>query len=107
MDKKEASGRATDRKLLFINLVNGVSIPEVARAFHKNSDAEVMADFKFVSLKIRSYIFQRAMPYLPCDTIEEAKQNRIVFFGILDKLNLDVVPAFSKITAAKVEDIYA
>ena len=106
MARPGASARAVDRELIFTNLLNGVSAPEVARAFHKDSEREVMEDFKFVALKIKSDVFARAMPYIPCDTVAEAMGNRIVIFGILNKINLDTVPIYSSIKISKVEEVY-
>ena len=100
------SERATERKLIFGNLLNGVAPAQVAQAFHKASEKEVMQDFAYVALKIKCYAFQRAMPYIPCDTVAEAMQNKILILGILDKLNLDVLPVFSSIKTGKVEEVF-
>jgi hypothetical protein len=102
-----ASEKATERKLIFINLLNGVSIAEVAKTFHKETEKEVLDEFRFVALKIKSYLFQRAMPYIPFDTVAEARSNRVQFLILVDKLNLDVVPVFSRIVTQKVEEVYA
>jgi len=98
---------ATERKLIFTNLLNGVPLAEVAQAFNKQSEAEVVESFRFVALKIRGYIFQRAMPHVPCDTVAEAMQNRLLLMGILEKLNLETLPAFAKITDAPLEEFIA
>lgn len=100
------SEKATERELIFINLANGVPIAEVAKAFNKNTEAEIMDDFRFVALKIKSYMFKRAMPFIPLDTVSEVMQNRLQAFDLLTKVNLDVLPEFQKITANKLEDVY-
>ena len=102
-----ATEKATERKLIFINLLNGVDIVEVAKTFHKQSEKEVMDDFRFVALKIKSYVFARAMPYIDCGTIAEARANKMQLLIILDKLNLDTVPIYSSITVNKVEEVFA
>lgn len=99
------SERATERKLIFINLLNGVSPEQVARDFHKNTIAEIMEDFRFVALKLKSYGFQRAMPYIHCDTIDEARQSKLTLLVLLEKVNLDVVSVFSSIKPKPIESI--
>lgn len=89
--------KAAERRLIFENLANGVGVEQVARDFGKNSIEEVMVDFRFVALKIKSYAFARLMPYIALDSVEHARQNRFVALTILAKLNLEVVPMFSSI----------
>lgn len=100
------SEKATERELIFCNLLNGVSVIDVAKAFHKETENQVMEDFRFVALKIKGYIFARAMPFIPLDTIAEAMQNKFMVLDLLKKVNLDVAPEFSNITTGKVEDAY-
>ena len=97
---------AEERKLIFTNLLNGVPVANVAQAFHRDSVAAVMDDFKFVALKIKGYMFARAMPFIPLDTVAEAMQNKFQVLDILAKVNLDVLPEFSSISANKLEDVY-
>lgn len=103
---KMRSEKATERELIFINLVNGVPIADVAKAFHKETENQVMEDFRFVALKIKNYMFARAMPFISLDTVAEAMQNKLQAFELLNKVNLDVLPQFQKITANKIEDVY-
>lgn len=92
---------ATERKLIFINLVNGVPIPTVAQTFHRESERAVLDDFRFVALKIKSYMFARAMPFIPIEHPRDVVQNKSLVFDLLDRVNLDVLPAFSKITSSE------
>ena len=101
-----SSELAEERKLIFINLLNNVPVENVAQAFHRDSVAAVMDDFKFVALKIKSYMFARAMPFIPLDTVAEAMQNKFQVLDILAKVNLDVLPEFTKVSANKLEDVY-
>jgi len=97
---------AEERKLIFTNLLNGVPVANVAQAFHRATEAAVMDDFKYVALKIKGYMFARAMPFIPLDTVAEAMQNKFQVLDILAKVNLDVLPEFSSISANKLEDVY-
>lgn len=88
---------AAERKLIFINLLNGVPVAQVAQGFHRQTEKEVMDDFRFVALKIKAYAFQRVMPYIPLESVAEARSNKIHILEILEKVNLDVLPVFSSI----------
>lgn len=99
------SAGAIDKKLIFQNLVNGVPPDRVAQAFRRRNIKEVMEDFLYVANKIRSYRFIRMMPYLPCETPAEARHNRIHLFDILAKLNLDMVPRYTKFEVGQLEDV--
>jgi hypothetical protein len=86
-----------ERALIFKNLLCGVPVWEVARAFHKNTEGEVMAAFNFVLKKAKSYCFERKMPPIFADSVEDAKKHRIVLLTVLPKLNLNKEAKFSKI----------
>lgn len=86
-----------ERALIFKNLVTGVPLWQVMRDFRKNDQQEVMAIFRFVLQKAKSYCFERKMPPLFCDTIEETHKHRILLLTVLPKLNLNKPPKFSKI----------
>ena len=90
-----------NQKLIFSNLVNGIPLMEVARAF-KKSPREIQDDFQFVSQKIQSYAFERRMPYIACDTIGRARLNRLILLDLLEKINLEVLPKYKKITTNEV-----
>ena len=100
------SDLAIERKLIFTNLLNGVPVGQVAQAFNRQTEKEVMDDFRFVAMKIKSYAFQRLMPYIALDTIAEAMQNKFLILGILEKVNLDILPMFSSFNVEKVEDVF-
>ena len=93
--------KAEDQKLIFSNLLNGNPVLAVARVYRK-STKEIDDDFQFVSQKIQSYCFERRMPYIACDTIARARQNRMVLLDILGKVNLDILPIYKKITVNEV-----
>jgi hypothetical protein len=101
------SDRATEKKLIFTNLLNGVSVVECAKAFNKKTEKEVMDDFNFVALKIKSYIFVRVMPYIPLDTVAEAQANKLQVLALLEKVNLEIVPAFKSFTTYKPEEAFS
>ncbi len=86
--------------------MNGVPVEQIAKAFHRQSEKEVMDDFRFVALKIKSYAFQRVMPYIPLETVAEAQANKMLILGILEKLNLDVLPVYSSIKVNKLEEVF-
>ena len=84
------------RKLVFANLLNGIPVEQVMVAF-KLSAKEVMDDFHFIGRKVRSYRFERGMPFVLCDTIENAKANRADILFTLTRINPDKEPLFSRI----------
>lgn len=84
------------RRLVFTNLVNGLPVARVMEAF-KLSEKEVLVDFAFVSLKLRSYRFERAMPILKCSTIAEARDYRLDCLWTLQRCNLDKLPGHGPI----------
>ena len=104
MSQQPKSEKAIERELIFANLLNGVPPENVAQAFNKESVAQVMDEFRYVALKIKSYMFSRAMPYIPLDTIAEAMQNKLQALDLLTKVKLDALPAYKQITAVKLED---
>jgi len=85
-----------DRKIMVQNLLNGVSVQQVAQAFHKD-ERFVNELFSYAMVKIRSYLFERSMPPVPCATLEDAHKNRFTVLGYLDKINLDRRPKFHKV----------
>lgn len=84
------------RRLVITNLVNGVPVEQVMAALHL-SEKDVLADFKFVTDKVRSYVFERAMPLIPCGTIPEARNNRVAVLWAVARLNLDKPALFGRI----------
>lgn len=84
------------RRLVFSNLLNGVSIEQLMATF-KLSAKEVMDDFDFVARKIRSYRFERGQPFLLCDTIANASGAREALLFTLTRINTDTDPKFSHI----------
>lgn len=84
------------RKLVFENLALGHPVPVVMEALHL-SEAEVMADFRFVAAKLRSYRFERSMPPLDVSTIALARNRRVEALFTLTRMNMDKAPTFSKI----------
>ncbi len=90
-----------ERALIFANLLNGVSVAQVARDF-RVSEPEVMNTFSNVLRKVKSYCFLRArqknaVPLVIASTIEEAKKYRLTCLHVLPKLNLDKAPHYKDI----------
>ncbi len=89
-----------DRALIFSNLLNGVSVEQVAREFKKSLD-EVQRDFSYVLRKVKSYCFLRQTQkgYAPINasTIEEAKKYRLTCLSVLPNIKLDKEPHFKDI----------
>ena len=94
--------KADDRKLMVQNLLNGVSAQQVAQVFDK-TEAYVSDLFNYSMVKIRSYLFERAMPPIPCDTLQKARENRMVLLGYLEKVNLDRSPKFKTVEYSAVD----
>ena len=88
---------AIERKLIFTNLLNGCNTQAVAAAFQK-SEKEITDTFKFVVQKIKSYLFERDLLIFPCDTVDDARKNRLSFLETVEKVNLATQPKFKIIT---------
>ena len=91
-----------DRALIFANLLNGVPVAQVAQAFQKQSEAEVLQIFGFVLRKIKSYCFLRArqanaLPLIVADDVKSAQKYRLTCLSVLPKLNLDKSPQYKDI----------
>lgn len=84
------------RKLVFTNLLNGLPVASITATFHL-SEAEVMADFKFVMQKLRSYRFERAMVPVEGETIQLAIHHKVEHLYTLTRLNLEKPAAFARI----------
>ena len=82
--------------LIFTNLLNGNDIAQVGRVFDKTAK-EVIEIFDRIILKIKSYRFERCFPFLVCDTLQKARENRIELLHALERINLDKEAKFSKI----------
>jgi hypothetical protein len=96
MTDQERMTLAADRKLIFTNLANSVPMRQVMAAFGR-SEKEVMAEFEFVAKKIRSYRFERGMPFAACMTIRDAQKNAALLLHTLERLNLSTEPKFAKV----------
>ena len=92
------------KKLIFSNLINGNDVASIARAYEISS-YEVEDIFRFVIRKITSYCFERAMPYIPCNTIDKARQHRIELLSLLEKINLESPPRYNRIVTKSIEMI--
>ena len=95
---------ATERKLIFTNLLNGCNTQSVAAAFRK-SEKEIADSFNFVVLKIKSYVFKYALLPIPCESVELARQNRLSLLEMLEKLNLSVLPEYKSFITQPLENI--
>ena len=84
-----AAARLKERRVLIVsNLLNGVPDWKLAEQY-KIDPAEVTLIFKQVMSKVRDYLFRYCKPPIACNTLEEAKLNRINLLAILPKINLD------------------
>lgn len=84
------------RRLVFTNLCNGVPVHSLMESL-RLSEKDVMRDFNFVVMKLRSYRFERAMPLLFIKTIDDARAVRVEALLTLQKLNLGRDPAYPNI----------
>ncbi len=73
------------RKLIFVNVANGVEYEDIMVAFQM-SRLEVNQDVQFVAKKIREYRFRRGLPPLFCDTVPDIRYNRLALLDTLGKL---------------------
>lgn len=73
------------RRLIFVNLANGVPIEQVMAAFHR-SEAEVLREMEFVGKKLREYRFKRHLPPLACETLRDIRFNRRALLECIVKL---------------------
>lgn len=74
-----------ERRLIFVNIANGVPIQQVMSVFRR-SEKEVMDEVRFVGKKIAEYRFRRHMPPLSCDTLQEISVHRAALLETLNKL---------------------
>ena len=94
---RNESERARDRRLIVQNLCNGVPLGDVAAAF-KRTDKEILDDMKFVVQKVHAYCLGRGRQMLTLDDVGALRLHRMIVLEILERLNLDVLPTYSKIT---------
>jgi len=99
-----AAERLKDSRVQVVsNLLNGLPAWQVAKAFHLDAK-EVESIFKFAMSKVKDYLFRYCKPPIFCDTVEQARKDRINILAILPKLNLDKEPEFKNIVIEKVTD---
>lgn len=77
--------RGEERRLIFQNVANGVSIEKIKAAFHR-SEKEVWDDVEFVGRKIREYRFRRHLPPLEHQGVRAITLNRKALLETLSKL---------------------
>jgi hypothetical protein len=82
--EEERKHLADVRRLIFVNLANGVQVPDVMVAY-RLSEKEVLDHFRFVSRKIWGYRFERGLPYIRCETPQDAFHQRRALFHSLDR----------------------
>jgi hypothetical protein len=81
----ELERRGEGRRLIFENVANGVPIQQIMSVFRR-SEAEVMAEVKFVGKKIAEYRFRRHLPPLACSDLREIRWNRLALLDTVRKL---------------------
>jgi hypothetical protein len=91
-----------ERALIFMNLLNGVPVWQVARDFHK-SEPDVMHIFRFILRKIRSRRLERMEPPIVGNSIDEVRRQRIACLSILPRLNLDRDPLYKDVLHENVD----
>jgi hypothetical protein len=84
MNDEERKRLAETRRLIFTNLANGVPVEGVMEGFHL-SEKEVLDHFRFVARKIWGYRFERAQPYIKCETPNDAYHQRRALTYSLDR----------------------
>jgi hypothetical protein len=76
------------RKLVYSNIACGVPPEKVAQALGI-TDEQAKDAFDEVGRKIAWVQVKDAMPYILCQSVEHAQQNRKSLLPLLDKLDLD------------------
>jgi hypothetical protein len=82
-----------ERRMIFSNLLNKVPMENICKVFNK-TEAEIKADFSYITQKIKNYCFKNNELPIFCDTIEDAQKNRRAIYPILNILNLEKKPEF-------------
>ncbi len=77
--------RAEERRAIFTNYANGVSLEKIRSAFLR-TDEEILREVAFVTSKIREYRFRRDLPPLPCGDEKDIRWNRLALLENLGKL---------------------
>jgi hypothetical protein len=75
-----------ERRLIFVNVANGVPIQQVMSAFRK-SEKEVMDDVRFIGRKIAEYRFRGRLPPLSCSTLHDISWHRRALLETLERLS--------------------
>ena len=96
MSQAEELHRAQQRKLIVLNLINGVEAEDAARAFSCSRE-QVMREFEFAVRKMRSYCFERRMPAFLIENLAQARERREVFLHYLDRISFLRGPRHKKI----------
>lgn len=85
-----------EKKLIVANILNNVPIQDICKVYHK-SEKEIEDCFYFVMARIKSYWFEmrtdkkKLVPWMPCDNYADARNNRMLLFKFLDKVDLSVL----------------
>ena len=90
-----------DKKLVYSNLANGVSVEAVSAAFEISPQA-VTATFKEVGLQLAGHMVHEATPYVPCQTVEAARANRVKLLPMLAGLELTDTPRYRRVSVRHV-----
>lgn len=93
-----------ERKLIFENVANGVPMETVMATFLR-SEAEVLAECKFVGKKIMEYRIRRGIPALPYETLADIRWHRkamLQTLGNLGPIYLSSPLLFTKISVERV-----
>ena len=91
-----------NKKLVYTNLANGASVEQVAAAFEMSPES-VEATFKAVGLHLAGHMVDEGMPFVPCQSIAGARQNRKVLLPILDKIAIDDRPMYRRVQVRHIQ----
>lgn len=93
---------AAARKLIYKNMACGVTAEAQAAALDTTVE-EVERTFREVGLAIANWMLQETVPYVSCQTVAGARQNRRVLLQHLAALDLDaVLITYHRVRAARV-----
>ena len=89
-------------KLVYQNLACGVTPEAQARALDTTVE-EVERVFREVGLAMANWMLQETVPYVPCQTVAAARQNKKVVLQHLANLDLSLIKIeFHRVRAARV-----
>lgn len=89
------------KKLVYQNLACGVAPEAQARALDC-SEEEVERVFREVGLAMAAWQLDNNVPYVPCQTLAAARQNKAKVLTLLPDVDLALVKKYHRVRAARV-----